>query len=244
MFAVSRANNPNPNSKPIGHGYILQASSTKPKVEIKPRFIVSHKEASTNETQKKVELDTKLKKKLKFRLSITRDCLTTHTNSTSGSLIEKNARRSKDGKHKPIRRRDGNFHCGRWQPDEHQRFIEAIMKYGNEWKQVQKYVGTRSSTQARSHAQKFFVKIKNSNLFDYDFNFSKNSIKTLHNLAHSLTADEYFNALKVLNDVAFERKAHNLRRKRKDDALSTDSFMNDINSTMYSNTIGFWYIKF
>lgn len=43
--------------------------------------------------------------------------------------------------------------------DEHFRFIEALQKYGKEWKRVQQHVGTRSSTQARSHAQKFFVKL-------------------------------------------------------------------------------------
>ncbi len=32
--------------------------------------------------------------------------------------------------------------------------------YGNEWRKVQEYIGTRSSTQARSHAQKFFIRLK------------------------------------------------------------------------------------
>jgi SHAQKYF class myb-like DNA-binding protein len=49
---------------------------------------------------------------------------------------------------------------GRWTRDEHKKFIEAIIKFGNNWKEVQEYVNTRTSTQARSHAQKFFEKIK------------------------------------------------------------------------------------
>lgn len=44
--------------------------------------------------------------------------------------------------------------------DEHFRFIEALKLYGKEWRRVQQHVGTRSSTQARSHAQKFFVKLE------------------------------------------------------------------------------------
>ena len=44
--------------------------------------------------------------------------------------------------------------------DEHFRFIEALQLYGKEWTRVQIHVGTRSSTQARSHAQKFFVKLE------------------------------------------------------------------------------------
>lgn len=110
-------------------------------------------------------------------------------------------------KHKRLGK-EGSYNCGRWQPEEHERFIEAIMKFGNEWKQVQKYVGTRSSTQARSHAQKFFVKIKRSNVLDLNIDLSKNSIKNLHDMANSLNSDEYINAIKALNCVAFERKGN------------------------------------
>jgi SHAQKYF class myb-like DNA-binding protein len=43
---------------------------------------------------------------------------------------------------------------GRWTKEEHYKFLEAIQIYGRDWKKVQYYVGTRTSTQARSHAQK------------------------------------------------------------------------------------------
>ena len=46
---------------------------------------------------------------------------------------------------------------GRWSQDENRKFIEALFIYGNEWKKVQKYIQTRTSTQSRSHAQKFFI---------------------------------------------------------------------------------------
>ena len=49
---------------------------------------------------------------------------------------------------------------GRWSEEEHQKFIEGILEYGNEWKKVRKIIKTRTSTQARSHAQKFFLIIK------------------------------------------------------------------------------------
>ena len=53
---------------------------------------------------------------------------------------------------------------GRWTREEHFRFLEALKLYGKEWKRVQQHVETRSSTQARSHAQKFFVKLEKKNL--------------------------------------------------------------------------------
>ncbi len=54
------------------------------------------------------------------------------------------------------------YNTGRWTEKEHKKFIEAILLYGNEWKRVQQYISTRSSTQARSHAQKFFLRLKKS----------------------------------------------------------------------------------
>lgn len=49
---------------------------------------------------------------------------------------------------------------GRWTEREHLLFLEGIMLYQNEWKNVQNHIKTRSATQARSHAQKFFIKMR------------------------------------------------------------------------------------
>jgi SHAQKYF class myb-like DNA-binding protein len=187
------------------------------------------------------------KKKLKIKLSIIKDPINSSlsnnstsdcnssTNSNSSNLEKKLLKKNKDNKIKHRKIKDGNYQCGRWQQDEHQRFIEAILNYGNEWKQVQKHVGTRSSTQARSHAQKFFVKIKKSNLFDFNIDFSKNSMKALHSLAHNLDQDDYQSAIKALNCIAFERKSLSQKRKKKDEHTSNDSFINDFTTTINSN---------
>ena len=55
---------------------------------------------------------------------------------------------------------NNEYHSGRWTNEEHDKFIEGILKFGNEWKRVQSIIKTRSSTQARSHAQKFFLRMK------------------------------------------------------------------------------------
>lgn len=53
-----------------------------------------------------------------------------------------------------------NNQHGRWTSEEHCLFLEGLVLYGNEWKQVQNHIITRSATQARSHAQKFFIRIR------------------------------------------------------------------------------------
>lgn len=52
------------------------------------------------------------------------------------------------------------FANGRWAQEEQLKFIEAMFIFGNEWKKVQKYIKTRSSTQSRSHSQKFFIRFR------------------------------------------------------------------------------------
>jgi SHAQKYF class myb-like DNA-binding protein len=56
------------------------------------------------------------------------------------------------------------YNQGRWTSLEHFKFLEALKKYGKEWQKVQQHVSTRTSTQARSHAQKFFVKLDKKSL--------------------------------------------------------------------------------
>ena len=102
-----------------------------------------------------------------------------------------------------------NYSTGRWKSDEHQRFIDAIIKYGNNWRQVQKCVGTRSSTQTRSHAQKFFEKLKRSKIFQREnYDFSKNSLKILHDIMNNLPDKEYNQTLNALHSLSYERKSN------------------------------------
>ena len=48
---------------------------------------------------------------------------------------------------------------GRWSKIEHERFIEAIKKFGKDWKSVESFIESRSGSQIRSHAQKFFNRL-------------------------------------------------------------------------------------
>ena len=58
---------------------------------------------------------------------------------------------------------NGNLNGGRWNKEEQFRFAEAVLKYGNDWKQIQRHVYSRNMTQVRSHAQKFLMKLKETN---------------------------------------------------------------------------------
>lgn len=53
---------------------------------------------------------------------------------------------------------------GRWTKEECKLFEEALKKFGKRWKKVEAYVSTRTGTQVRSHAQKYFMKVKGESL--------------------------------------------------------------------------------
>jgi len=48
---------------------------------------------------------------------------------------------------------------GRWTNEEHDRFLQGLDMYGKKWTKVAEVVGSRSTVQVRSHAQKYFQKI-------------------------------------------------------------------------------------
>ena len=51
----------------------------------------------------------------------------------------------------------GNKNEGRWSDYEHINFLKALKRWGRDWKHVAASVRTRTSTQCRSHAQKFIA---------------------------------------------------------------------------------------
>ncbi len=53
---------------------------------------------------------------------------------------------------------------GKWTEEEHKRFLKALEMYGNCWKRVEEFVGTRSCAQIRSHCQKYFRRLRNKAL--------------------------------------------------------------------------------
>lgn len=68
---------------------------------------------------------------------------------------------------------------GRWTFDEHIRFIDAIVAFGIKWKYVHRYIGTRTANQVRSHAQKFFRKLKRFKDTLLGIDFTVDNLKNL-----------------------------------------------------------------
>lgn len=52
---------------------------------------------------------------------------------------------------------------GRWTEEEHALFLEGLKRYGKVWKKIAEMMQTRTVVQVRTHAQKYFLKLKKMN---------------------------------------------------------------------------------
>ena len=143
---------------------------------------------------------------------------------------------------------EGDIRTGRWSKEEHRKFIEAICKFGNEWKKVQQYIKSRSSTQARSHAQKFFLRLKKKfNLSNKDSETSIaelsklpedviiNYIRECTNTDTNINIEEKDRLINVLVNFAnFNKK--NKRRKRKN-SMEKDEILSQPSNIKMDNNI-------
>ena len=73
---------------------------------------------------------------------------------------------------------------GRWTLKEHIEFLNGIAKYGNDLSKIK--INTRNSNQIRSHAQKFFKKLKKVNDEQLGINFTPNYIKTFKDMVNHI----------------------------------------------------------
>jgi SHAQKYF class myb-like DNA-binding protein len=64
------------------------------------------------------------------------------------------------GKRKHAASKKEGATSGRWTASEHAAFLRGLALYGREWKRVAADIPTRSASQVRSHAQKYFAKLQ------------------------------------------------------------------------------------
>lgn len=91
--------------------------------------------------------------------------------------------------------KDIKFQEGPWTNEEHEKFIEGILKFGNKWKIIQEIIKTRNSTQVRSHAQKFFKKIKNLIMRQKENIDINEKIKLINNIFNLILPNKKVNKL-------------------------------------------------
>lgn len=106
---------------------------------------------------------------------------------------------------------NGNLNGGRWNKEEQFRFAEAVLKYGNDWKQIQRHVYSRNMTQVRSHAQKFLMKLKETNFM---MNQKINPNLSWTKIMNYLRANFQYNELKDLFFSVEQKEEKKVEKKK------------------------------
>ena len=128
---------------------------------------------------------------------------------------------------------------GKWSKEEHIKFLEAIIKYGINWKKVKAMVKTRTLIQIRSHAQKFFMKLKEYKDEKLGIDFTKKSIKNIRDLInHVKSLDLNYDLIPLLLHLT---KICEIQRKEKNSSQNnllhnkTKNKSNNKINNIYSN---------
>ena len=123
---------------------------------------------------------------------------------------------------------------GRWNEEENLRFLEAIYNYGNDWKEVKRYICTRTINQVRSHAQKFMLKLKTFKDSTIGIDFTTKLINKLSDIVDVIKSSEKNNKnSNILLSLSQKLSDKNFKNGRN---FSINE-QNDIIKNNYLNTI-------
>ena len=79
---------------------------------------------------------------------------------------------------------------GYWSKSDHDKFIEALYLYENDWPRIQMFIKNRTHKQVRSHAQKFYLKLKTFKDDELGLDFTSSNIKCLENIIYIVKKKE------------------------------------------------------
>ena len=75
---------------------------------------------------------------------------------------------------------------GRWKFKEHMLFLEGLDKYSANWKKICPLIKTRTPNQVRSHAQKFFLKLKQVKDKQIGIDFTSDNINSIRDMINNI----------------------------------------------------------
>jgi len=83
-----------------------------------------------------------------------------------------------------------SMNTGRWSANEHKRFLAGLDQFGTgNWKKITDMVGTRSCTQIRTHAQKYFIALQKPQNDGENGGYARKKSKMLVGADHHLNSN-------------------------------------------------------
>ena len=122
------------------------------------------------------------------------------------------------------------FNEGRWEKEENNQFIQGIVLYGSNWKKVNTLIRTRSTVQVRSHAQKFFKKMKSYKNDKFGIDFTLDSINNINDMINQIKLNNpNYDIIDIFMKLLYKSKIkHKFKRSIKNNKLNNNK--NEINN--------------
>ena len=83
-----------------------------------------------------------------------------------------------------------NIRRGYWNKTEHNKFIEALYLFNCDWLKIQTFLKSRTYKQVRSHAQKFYLKLKSFKDEELGLDFTSPYVKDLNDIIEIIKEKE------------------------------------------------------
>ena len=138
-----------------------------------------------------------------------------------------------------------NIAQGYWAKSEHKKFIEALYLYDCDWKKIQKYIKNRIDSQVRSHAQKFYLKLKYFKDEELGLDFTTPNVKSLKDIIEIIKEKESNseNCGKLLfiisEKLSFGKNTSKTHKKNEENKLNNCERQNESNSVDYSDNYNY-----
>ena len=135
---------------------------------------------------------------------------------------------------------------GYWSKSDHDKFIEALYLYENDWPRIQMFIKNRTHKQVRSHAQKFYLKLKTFKDDELGLDFTSSNVKNIEDIINIVKQKELIsgNCGKLLHIISERISFGKKPLKRELERLAKINEKNQINnsngeSQMNDNIINF-----
>ena len=125
-----------------------------------------------------------------------------------------------------------NFNEGRWSEEEHEKFLEGIVLYNINWKKVTTLIETRTSMQVRSHAQKFFNKMKVCKDESLGIDFTSNTVCNFKDMINQIkNINSNYNIINVFKYLTDKCDKFEKSRKKIEERYNNITFQrNELNN--------------
>ena len=118
----------------------------------------------------------------------------------------------------PTKLSETKLNEGRWSDDEQLKFIIGISKDGTNWKKIKNLIRTRTLAQIRSHAQKFYNKLKLCKNDMLGIDFTSNEIQGIKDMInHIRSINKNYDIAKIFLFFSNKLKVENKEEKSTDE---------------------------